>query len=208
MTGGLISEVRRSSMRSAASPAVRPARDHIPGEIGIWLFVAGDLLVFSAFFIVIALGYKTQIELFTQARATLDMWVGVLNTLFLLTGSWFVAKGVESCRETHGVSSHRYFALGILCGVLFVANKSFEWGLKISAGITPLTNDFFMYFFVFTGIHLVHVVVGLGVLLVARGVSRRPVLRAKDIRTVESAATFWHLIDLLWIVLFSMFYLL
>lgn len=188
--------------------AGRPERSHIPGEIGIWLFVAGDLLVFSAFFVVIALGYKAQNELFAEGGATLDMWVGVLNTLFLLTGSWFVAKGVDNCRATHGLASRRYFSLGILCGFLFVANKSFEWGLKISAGISPATNDFFMYFFVFTGIHLVHVVVGLGVLFVARSASRRPVLRAKEIRTIESAATFWHLIDLLWIVLFSLFYLL
>lgn len=191
-----------------ATSSTRYRRKHIPGEIGIWLFVAGDLLVFSVFFVVIALGDKEQAELFAQSRATLDMWVGVLNTFFLLTGSWFVAKGVENCRTAHGVASSRYLSLGILCGLLFVANKSFEWGLKISVGVNPTTNDFFMYFFVFTGIHLVHVLVGLGVLLVARSVSQRPALREKDMRTIESGATFWHLVDLLWIALFSLFYLL
>lgn len=208
MIGGITSDERGPVTGVAAVPANRSGGKHIPGEIGIWLFVAGDLLVFSAFFVVIALGYKDQAELFAHSRATLDMWVGVLNTFFLLTGSWFVAKGVKNCRTGHGVASSRYLALGIVCGLLFVANKSFEWGLKIVSGVNPTTNDFFMYFFVFTGIHLVHVLVGLGVLLVALNVSRRPVLRDKDIRTIESGATFWHLVDLLWIALFSLFYLL
>lgn len=181
---------------------------HIPGELGIWLFVAGDLLVFTAFFVVIALGNREQTEVFVQSRATLDMWVGVLNTFLLLTGSWFVARGVEESRTDHRGAASRYLSLGILCGVLFLVNKSFEWGWKLHAGITPATNDFFMYFFVFTGIHMVHVLVGLGVLLVARSVSQRPVLRANNIRTIESGATFWHLVDLLWIVLFSLLYLL
>lgn len=185
-----------------------PGEKHIPGELGIWVFVAGDLMVFAAFFIVIALGHRAQTELFVQSSAMLDMWAGVLNTFLLLTGSWCVARGVEKCRAAHDAGSSRLFSIGILCGLLFVANKGVEWGGKISAGISPATNDFFMYYFVFTGIHLVHVVVGLGVLLVVRSASRRPVLGRKDIRTIESGATFWHLVDLLWIALFSLFYLL
>ncbi|MEM6583682.1 MAG: cytochrome c oxidase subunit 3 [Pseudomonadota bacterium] len=194
-----------SSPTSAETP---PQREHIPGEVGIWLFVAGDLIVFAVFFIVIALGHVQQPEVFAQARASLDMWVGVLNTLLLLTGSWFVAMGVDKCRGTgRSVASH-YFSLAILCGVAFAANKTFEWGDKISAGLSPATNDFYMYFFIFTGIHLFHVLVGIGVLLLVRSVSRRPVLTQRDIATMESGATFWHLVDLLWIVLFALFYLL
>lgn len=208
MTDGITDNRRPPPVGGRMATPDCATQKHVPGEVGIWLFVAGDLLVFSAFFVVIALGYREQTELFAQSRTTLDMWVGVLNTFFLLTGSWFVAKGVESCRQAHGAASSRYISLGILFGLLFVANKSFEWGLKIANGVTPKTNDFFMYFFSFTGIHLVHVLVGLGVLLVVRNVSRRPELSKKDIRTIESGATFWHLVDLLWIVLFSLFYLL
>ncbi len=191
-------------------PPLTPTRrgaKHIPGEVGIWLFVAGDLLVFAAFFIVIALGDKHHADVFIQSRTTLDMWVAVVNTVLLLTGSWFVAKGVEKCRTAHGPGISRYFSLGILCGLLFVINKNFEWGNKLAAGIGPGTNDFFMYYFVFTGIHLVHVLVGLAVLLIVRSKSRLASLRPKDIRTIESGATFWHLVDLLWIALFSLFYL-
>jgi len=191
-----------------ATAELSPQQNHVPGEIGIWLFVAGDLIVFAVFFVVIALGDVDQPEVFARSRASLDMWVGVLNTLLLLTGSWFVAVGVEKCRSTGKPLAGHYFSLAILCGGAFVANKSFEWGDKISAGITPATNDFYMMFFIFSGIHLLHVLVGIGVLLLIRRVSRRPALTRRDIGTMESGATFWHLVDLLWIVLFALFYLL
>ncbi|MCK9247163.1 MAG: cytochrome c oxidase subunit 3 [Anaerolineaceae bacterium] len=195
--------------KSKGEVTTSPPQKHIPGELGIWVFVAGDLMVFAAFFVVIALGHNgEQAEIFAQSRATLDMWVGVLNTFLLLTGSWFVAKGVEKSRTAHDSAISRYFSLGILCGLLFVANKSFEWGAKIIVGINPMTNDFFMYYFVFTGIHLLHVFVGLGVLLLVRNASKRPITARNRNRTIETGATFWHLVDLLWIVLFALFYLL
>ena len=194
---------------TAASPAASDnAKPHLPGELAICLFVSGDLIGFTLFFIVIAVSNKEHPELFAQSRTKLDMWVGVVNTALLLTGSWFVATGVDKCRRLNTWRNQRYFSLAILCGVLFVANKSFEWGSKIHAGITPATNEFYMYFFVFTGIHLLHVLIGIGVLLLMRSVSRRQVLEKRHIRTLESGATFWHLVDLLWIFLFALLYLL
>lgn len=199
---------REPVLTSRDTSKLNPRQNHVPGEIGIWLFVAGDLIVFAAFFVVIALGDVEQPEIFARSRASLDMWVGVLNTLLLLTGSWFVAIGVEKCRSTGKPVGGHYFSLAILCGVAFAANKSVEWGDKISAGINPATNDFYMLFFIFTGIHMLHVLAGIGVLLLIRSVSRRPALTRRDISTMESGATFWHLVDLLWIVLFALFYLL
>ena len=193
---------------NAHTSAIKRAEPHLPGELGIWFFVSGDLLVFTLFFILIAIGNKEQSAIFAQSRATLGMWVGVTNTALLLTGSWFVATGVEKARSHHDAGTSRYFLLAVLCGLLFVANKSFEWGSKIHAGITPATNDFYMYFFVFTGIHLLHVLIGIGVLLYLRSTTRRPVLEPRHIRTLESGATFWHLVDLLWVFLFALLYLL
>ena len=193
---------------NAHTSAIKRDEPHLPGELGIWFFVTGDLLVFTLFFILIAIGNKEQSAIFAQSRATLDMWVGVTNTALLLTGSWFVETGVEKSRIHHDTGTNRHFSLAILCGLLFVANKSFEWGSTIHAGITPATNDFYMYFFVFTGIHLLHVLIGIGVLLYLRSTSRRPVLEPSHIRTLESGATFWHLVDLLWVFLFALLYLL
>tara|TARA_R110001599_G_scaffold353591_1_gene594112 strand:- start:4494 stop:5120 length:627 start_codon:yes stop_codon:yes gene_type:complete len=199
---------REPALTSHDTATLNPRQNHVPGEIGIWLFVAGDLIVFAVFFVVIALGDVDQPEVFARSHASLDMWAGVLNTLLLLTGSWFVAVGVDKCRSTGKPVGSHYFSLAILCGMAFAANKSVEWGDKISAGITPATNDFYMFFFIFTGIHMLHVLAGIGVLLLIRSVSRRPALTRRDISTMESGATFWHLVDLLWIVLFALFYLL
>ena len=180
----------------------------IPGEAGIWAFVTGDLLVFSVFFVLIAVGQAQQPEVFAASRARLDLWVGVVNTLLLLTGSWFVAMGVERCRTDGARNDGRDFALAILCGLGFVANKLFEWGHRIRDGLSPLTDDFYTYFFIFTGIHLLHVLVGLTVLCFLRAVSRRSALTRADLRTLESGAIFWHLVDLLWVMLFALLYLL
>ena len=180
----------------------------IPGELGIWLFIAGDLVVFSVFFIVIALGQSQQTALFDQARATLDVRIGVINTLLLLTGSWFAAIGVEKCKQGNNAGVSRYFSVAIACGLGFVANKIVEWSAKINDGLSPATNDFYMYFFIFTGIHLFHVLVGIVMLLIIRSISKRPELTPRNISAIESGALFWHLVDLLWVVLFALLYLL
>ncbi len=195
------------SIPSTAEPFDH-AETRIPGEAGIWAFVGGDLLVFSVFFILIVVGQAEQPEVFSSSRASLDLWIGIVNTLLLLTGSLFVAIGVERCRDAHGPTDSRWFWLAIGCGAGFVVNKVCEWGGKIGAGLSPMTNDFYMYFFIFTGIHLLHVLVGLGVLSFLLRVSRRPVLTLGNIRTLESGAIFWHLVDLLWIMLFALLYLL
>lgn len=198
----------RKSEPYLSMPEACNSKEKVPGELGIWFFLAGDLIVFSVFFILIALGNREAPELFHQSRTELDIRVGIANTLLLLTASWFVALGVEISRKNPAALATRYFSLSIMCGFAFVANKTYEWGIKINDGITPATNEFFMYFFIFTGIHLLHVLVGLGILFGLRGLSRRPVFRERDIRTLETGGVFWHLVDLLWIVLFALIYLL
>jgi len=190
-----------------AAPDGRTTRTRLPGEPGIWFFVAGDLLVFTLFFVVITQTSREQAADFARARAVLEQWIGIANTILLLTGSWFVAVAVEHCRQTRQAIARRHLLLAFLCGLGFVANKGIEWGSLIAAGITPMTNDFFMLFFVFTGIHLFHVLLGLVVLLIVRRVSARPLLGVHEMRVIESGATFWHLVDLLWIVLFALLYL-
>lgn len=178
----------------------------IPGEPGIWAFVAGDLLIFSLFFILIAIGNQEQGEVFSTSRSTLDLRFGLLNTLLLLTGSFFVAIGVERYRLHDGRDNRIWFRLAILSGVLFLMNKMLEWNTKVSDGLTPMTNDFYMYFFVFTAIHAIHVFVGVIVLILLHKKSQIPCTPGTQ-RGMESGAIFWHLVDLLWIMLFALFYL-
>lgn len=178
----------------------------IPGEPGIWAFVTGDLLVFSLFLILIAIGNQEHGGMFSSSRSTLDLRFGLANTLLLLTGSFFVAIGVERYRLNDGRDNRIWFRLAILSGVIFLINKLFEWNTKASDGLTPMTNDFYMYFFVFTAIHAIHVFVGVVILSFLHKKSQAP-FTSETQRGLESGAIFWHLVDLLWIMLFALFYL-
>ena len=122
---------------------------------------------------------------------------GAFNTLLLLSRSWFVALAVHAARRSMRVSSKRFFALAFLCGLGFVVIKYFEWGEKIGAGLTLETNDFFMYYYLFTGIHLLHVMIGLGVLAFLWNVAHVSELNESDVNSLESGASFWHLVDIL-----------
>jgi nitric oxide reductase NorE protein len=115
---------------------------------------------------------------------------------------------MRAARRHFDRMSSRMFALAIVCGLAFVFNKFLEYRDELSAGHTPTSNDFFTYFFVFTGIHLFHLLLGLVALVIMFRISRTPILDARDMRNLEAGASYWHLIDLLWIVLFALLYLL
>jgi nitric oxide reductase NorE protein len=163
------------------------------------------MLVFSLFFLLFAFYRSEQPEVFAGAHRMLDRSIGLANTLVLLTSSLFVAMGVRRVRE--GLPGETvFFRAGLACGAIFAALKAVEYTAKFSRGITPLTNDFFMYYFAFTGIHLVHVIIGSGGLAYLSFVAPREPSPARTM-LAECAGLFWHLVDLLWIMLFALFYL-
>lgn len=180
---------------------------HVPGELGVWMFIAGDIIVFSLFFVTFLHYRGFEPELFTESQAHLNQAYGALNTFFMLTSSWFVASAVHAARHNMGTVTRTCFLLGIACGACFGIVKFLEYGEKISAGITLTTNNFYMYYYMFTGIHFVHVLIGMAVLAFLARMSWSGQFDAARIRNLESGASFWHLVDLLWIVLFALIYL-
>lgn len=180
---------------------------HLPGEEGVWVLILGDLLVFSSFFLMFAWYRGNAISIFEEGQAMLNRGFGLINTLLLLTSSLFVASAVHRVRtRRQGVST--LLNIAILCGLAFVGIKILEYNDKIQAGIGFATSDFFMLYYAFTGIHLIHVIIGLGVLFFIKGVARKPDAAEARMVAIESGASFWHLVDLLWIVLFALFYVL
>jgi nitric oxide reductase NorE protein len=171
--------------------------------------VAGDLAVFSLFFVLLLAQRSAEMALFVASQRSLNQSIGALNTFFMLTSSLFVALAVKSIRL--GVPSARraprLIAAAATLGLGFVVVKAYEWSGLLSAGYTVSTNDFFMYYFMYTGIHLVHVLIGLIVLTLLHVLSRRASLDRGDMRLIEAGGVFWHLVDLLWIILFALFYL-
>ncbi|GAA3194345.1 cytochrome c oxidase subunit 3 [Actinocorallia longicatena] len=176
----------------------------LPGDIDMWVMVLGDLFFFGCYFIVYMVFRAQSVEEFSAAQRHLHIGVGVVNTVVLLTSSLFAARAVIAVREGALDGARRLLWATGGCGVLFVLLKIYEWHDGLSHGRT-IHDEFFSYYYVFTGLHLVHLALGLLVLGVAlrelRAVGRqRPTI-------VEQSVLFWHMIDLLWVVIFALLYL-
>jgi nitric oxide reductase NorE protein len=182
-------------------------KTHLPGEVGVWMFVMGDLMMFGLLFTVFVYYRAEDVPLFSQSQATLNQTYGLFNTLLMLSSSWFVATGMQSARLAQSKAAATLFALAFACGAGFVGVKYFEYSEKIRAGLTLVTNDFYMYYFMMTGIHLMHVVIGMGILAYLWSLARASKFDPPNISMMESCATFWHMVDILWVVLFGLLYL-
>jgi nitric oxide reductase NorE protein len=178
-----------------------------PAESGVWMFILGDMMLFALLFASYAWDRTQQYELFVQSQAALSKGFGVVNTLLLLTGSLFVVLGLHWARGGAIVRVQTCLILAIVTGVAFFVNKIIEYREKVSEGYTLITNDFFMYYYMLTGLHLLHVMVGIGVLIFLWVRSRQAAYSHCDIRNMESGGAVWHMVDLLWIALFPLLYL-
>lgn len=184
-----------------------PHTRRIPGESGTWVFLFGDMLVFGAFFVTFLVERAKAPEVFDTARATLHLGVGVLNTLVLLTSSLLVVLALNALRAGAGSIATRATAGAMAFGLVFIALKVYEYISLATAGHGPGANDFYLYYFILTGLHLFHVCLGLGALSFVLTQTRRAELSDTRTALVEGAACFWHLVDLLWIFLFALLYL-
>ena len=180
----------------------------LPGDEGVWFFVVADLLGFSIFFLLFIAGRAQAPAWYEDSRRQLDAGRGLLNTLVLLTSSLVMVRAVEAVRAGERELARRYLLGTVVVAALFVVSKAFEYGAKFRHGINLLTNEFFTYYFILTGVHLLHFTIGIAAILVCRARLRRQPMDAKMVIWAESTGSYWHLVDLLWIVLFPMLYLL
>ena len=192
---------------SSTSKLPDSVRPHLPGEPGVWMFIIGDVLVFSLLFSVFVYDRSQEVALFVEQQQLLNQTLGLLNTVLLLTSSWLVALAVHGARAGQLSRARSCFVSAIVCGMGFVVVKYFEWGEKIAADLTLETNNFFMYYYLMTGIHLLHMVIGIGVLVFLWQSVRDAAFDAQGVGVLESGACFWHLVDILWIALFALLYL-
>jgi nitric oxide reductase NorE protein len=188
-----------------AVPAESTGRTaHLPGDIAMWVMVLGDFVFFGAYFIIFMVHRAMAPELFLQSQQHLNLTIGVVNTLVLLTSSWFIVRSVATARSGDYQGAVRLTYLGGACGVLFIAIKAYEWSAEIAAGHTMPANEFFLFYYMLTGVHLFHVGLGLLILGIVVRELRNP--RKRRVSMVESGATYWHMVDLLWIVIFGLLY--
>jgi nitric oxide reductase NorE protein len=191
--------------------AVSGEPEPYPVEAGVWVVVLGELCVFTLFFTTFLYYRALSPELFEESRALLRQDLGALNTIILLTSSWCVASAVKALRSTETRPRALPLLVGALaCGAAFVVVKVFEYGGAINDGINVLTDGFFMFYFMLTGIHLLHLLVGMALLGALTLHLRKALASDSSISEplVGFASCFWHMLDLVWIILFPLLYLL
>lgn len=191
----------------ADRPAGGPGHGRLPGDPGLWFFIVADMAMFALFFLIFVTARAEQSAAFEVSRGALDIRLGLLNTLILLVSSWCMVQAVVNGRQGDRARTIRFLLLSVLVGSGFAVTKIVEYSAKIAAGQTMLTNDFFMYYYVLTGIHFVHFLLGIAAILVMVAKARRDALDQRFILWIESVGCYWHMVDLLWIMLFPLLYL-
>lgn len=177
---------------------------HLPGDGAMWFCVLGDLIIFGAYFVTYLVFRNREEATFVESASHLNLDIGFFNTLVLLASSWLVARCVLAARTGDDRRAIRFAAGGAACGVLFIVIKLYEWWSEASRGFTLTKDSFFSFYYMLTGAHLLHVVIGLVILAVViihlrLGTSARA-------SVAEQGATFWHMVDLLWVLIFTLLY--
>lgn len=196
----------RASMSAGFAQGVGAKRRHLPGVEGVWVFVFADMAVFALMFGSFMWDRQQAPDLFEASRQALSLNFGGVNTLILLTSSMLVVVGIEALRFDRSRAAAACLALAAACGLAFIVSKAFEYAQKFEAGVGLQTNDFFMYYFIMTGLHLGHVVVGT-VIVAVLALKARTQAPGGSLSTYEGGATYWHMVDLLWVCLFPLLYL-
>ncbi len=175
-----------------------------PGGILLWILITLELITFGVTLIVLVVNSKEDPALFHQSRLELNTTFGAINTIFLLSSGAFMAVTVHQFKENNLKKAAGYLKLTMLGGVLFLFLKGFEYSLKIESGHILGSNSFFTFYWLLTGFHVIHVLVGLVILLFALNGLKKEKTILEDL---EASAAFWHMCDLIWLLLFPVLYL-
>ncbi|MFH0734430.1 MAG: cytochrome c oxidase subunit 3 [bacterium] len=193
-------------------------QDNVSSKMGMWLFLFTELLLFGGLFLVYAV-YRFQYQMqFKLAAMELNTTIGTLNTIILLTSSLTVALSITALKKRNKFLSLIFLGITIFFAFSFMVNKFFEWSAKISHGIYPKSEImlnktsgeilFFGLYYVMTGLHGLHIIIGIIILVFMFVFILRDKITADDSIKLENSGLYWHLVDLIWIFLFPLFYLL
>jgi nitric oxide reductase NorE protein len=185
-----------------------------PGDFGIWIIIYVELITFGLFFIGYAFSRRTNLEMFNSSQLMLNQTSGFINTFILISSSYFVAKGIYNMRtmtqdniKESNTKASKWLVFAIVCGVAFLFIKISEFYHIFDQGITLSTNKFFMFYLLLTMFHFMHVFLGTIILFNIRQRTKIAGYTPDDYRGFESGASYWHMVDLLWIVLFPLVYI-
>ncbi len=178
-----------------------------PGDLALWIFICAELLVFGVFFAAYAFARANNIELFNQYQATLNTDLALINTIALLTSSYFVVSAIIAIKENQQQKSSRFLLLAILGGITFLIFKMTEYSHHMSEGINLTTNLFYMFYLSLTFFHFMHVILGIMILLVLWINTRKGTYTTEEHNGLVSGGAYWHMVDMVWLILFPLIYI-
>ncbi len=195
-----------SSFDVITAPHALGRQNRLPGDLAMWCFILAELSVFALMFIAFSWLRTTEREVFLAGQALLHPGAGLINTLALLTASAMAAEGVHANRCDRQRAASRWLTGAIVISLVYVVIKLWEYWLLGQAGYGLNGNRFFMAYFLLTGFHFLHVLLGLVILGYMAGKLRQREYGPSNVVGLESGVCYWHMVDLLWIVLFPLVY--
>jgi cytochrome c oxidase subunit 3 len=192
-------------------------RDDLASKTGMWLFLFTEMLLFGGLFIVYAVYRYINSTAFHLAAHELSVFIGTANTIILLISSATIAMAITAVQLKN--KKFALFLLGatILLGLLFLANKYIEWGGHIKEHIYPGSSVlalrgqgdvlFYGLYFFMTGLHALHIIIGLIFIVIVTVKISHDKISHDNFVLLENSGLYWHLVDLIWIFLFPLFYL-
>lgn len=179
--------------------------ESLPGDIAMWLFILMELTVFAVFFIGFAVTQGLKPEMFTMGKTTLHPIAGLFCTLALITSSYFVALAVAKLKQGAQHQSSKLLGAALFMASLYLVTKFWEYFQLGSAGYGLSSNTFYTLYFFTTFFHLMHVVLGM-IILGYMALRARNEAYTDEHDGFEAGACYWHMVDLVWIILFPLFY--
>lgn len=181
-------------------------RRYPPGDFAIWIFIMAELGVFAVFFAVYAFSRAKNVELFNEYQLTLNRDAALANTIALITSSYFVVRAVAAIKADNAKLCVRWLAAAIFMGFLFLVVKGGEYAHHFGLGINLRTNEFYMFYLSLTFFHFLHVILGMVILSAVMFKAKSGAYSAQEHTGVETGASYWHMVDLVWMVLFPLVY--
>jgi cytochrome c oxidase subunit 3 len=192
-------------------------RDDVAARLGMWVFIFTEILLFGGLFLVYAVMRFRYSADFHQAAHQLNTLIGAINTLVLLISSMTVAMSITAVQKKNNRLAMVLLLITLVCAGIFLVNKYFEWGHKIHLHLYPGSDLmvtlkhgyilFFSLYFFMTGLHLLHLLIGAVILTIALIKVKMGMINNEHYVLLENGGLYWHLVDLIWIFLFPLLYL-
>lgn len=187
-------------------------------KIGMWLFIFTELLLFGGLFILYTVYRYLNPDAFHLAGEELNTLIGAINTFILLISSMTIAMASTAIRRNNVWLTQQLLSITLMLAFVFLINKYFEWGAKFSHGIWPgsdymLSNFsqgeilFFGLYFTMTGLHAIHILIGICLITWTMIEVKQKKIHSGKFDLLENTGLYWHLVDIIWVFLFPLFYL-